>query len=498
MWNLNRLAAAMILTCVFTVSFCSAGTVDCEIKGAKLVRAVRESEDWIHKIDSLYIRIESKSTKTPEGIAARRAGLRQQFPDGDLEPSRFPELKPMSTAILEYAFDETRVRSLNDQRDSGRELKIWDGRRLVVHEAPLHEGQEQYTLSRTFQGSFQDMLAFETSWPRAQPHAFWWDDKYIDELLDYYGHAEDSSITGRCDYRGVDCYVLDVPPRGIPGLVIVQSYPGCKSCQRRQYGLIGEARGLAGQSYRWYVGAKDHRLYGLVWLSNKKPRVEYWMLDYREVRPDCWLPMIQGCEVYEKDISGRSYVDVRTDLKVVDIRIKEPLSDELFEMELKEGVKVVDNRSGRTITYTYRPGPPELVGKVLPEFGDINTSFASEQAKDRRLLVCFWDMQQRPSRYCVRRLAEKAKDFTEKGIAVVCVHASDVDENTLYEWVKEYNIPFTIGMVRGDEEKTRFSWGVQSLPWLILTDGNHIVTAEGFVVNELDEKMVEVALRKKQ
>ncbi|MFB0554842.1 MAG: hypothetical protein ACETWQ_16175, partial [Phycisphaerae bacterium] len=231
---------------------------------------------------------------------------------------------------------------------------------------------------------------------------------------------------------------------------------------------------------------------------NKKPRVEYWMLDYREVRPDCWLPMIQGCDVYEKDIFGRSYVDVRTDLKIIDIRINELLSDELFKMEFKEGVKVVDNRSGRTITYTYRPGPPELVGKVLPEFGDINTSFASEQAKDRRLLVCFWDMQQRPSRYCVRRLAEKAKDFTEKGIAVVCVHASDVDENTLYEWVKEYNIPFTIGMVRGDEEKTRFSWGVQSLPWLILTDGNHIVTAEGFVVNELDEKMVEVALRKKQ
>lgn len=28
--------------------------------------------------------------------------------------------------------------------------------------------------------------------------------------------------------------------------------------------------------------------------------------------------MIQGCKVYEKDISSRSYVDVRTDLKVVD------------------------------------------------------------------------------------------------------------------------------------------------------------------------------------
>ena len=496
MCNHDRLTAAVILTCIFTISFSSGGTIDNKITAAKLVQAVRESENWIHEIDSLYIRIESKSTKTPEGIAARRAGLRQRFPNEDLEPSRFPELKPVTTATLENAFDETRVRFLNDQRDSGRELKIWDGRRLVVHEVPLYEGQEQYTLSRTPQSNFQDMLAFEKSWPRAQPHSFWWDDKDINELLNYYGHAEDSSITGRCDYRGVDCYVLEIPPRGITGLVIVPSYPGCKSCQRRQYGLIGEARGLAGQSFRWYVGAKDHRLYGLAWLSNKKPRVEYWMSDYREVRPGCWLPIIQGCEVYEKDVSGQSYVDVHTDLKVVDIRINEPLSDELFKMELKEGVKVVDSRFGRTITYTHKSGPPELVGKTLPEFVNIDTSFNSEQANDRRVLVCFWDMQQRPSRYYIRRLAEKARGFAEKGITVVCVHVSDIDNNTLYEWVKEYNIPFTIGIVRGNEEKTRFSWGVQSLPWLILTDSEHVINAEGFALSDLEEKIMDAGLRK--
>jgi hypothetical protein len=392
-------------------------------------------------------------------------------------------------AILESAFDKTRVRSLNDQRDSKRELKIWDGGRLAVHEEPLTEGQELYTLGRTIQGSFQDMLAFETSWPRAQPHAFWWDDKDVDEILNYYGLPEDSSMTGRCIYRGVDCHVLDMPPRGIAGLVIVQSYPGCKSCQRRQYGLIGEARGLAGQSYRWYVGAKDHRLYGLVWMSNKKPRVEYWMLDYREIKPGCWLPMVQGCEVYEKDGSGRSYVDVHTDLKVVDVRINEPLPDELFAMELKEGVKVVDSRYGRTITYTQKPGPPNLVGKALPEFAGIDTTFTSGQANDRKILVCFWDMQQRPSRYYIGKLKERAADFAEKGVSVLCVHASDIDGNTLNEWVKQYDVPFTVAVIEGDGEKTRFSWGVQSLPWLILTDRNHIVTAAGFGVNELTEKI---------
>ena len=44
-------------------------------------------------------------------------------------------------------------------------------------------------------------------------------------------------------------------------------------------------------------------------------------------------------------------------------------------------------------------------------------------------------------------------------------------------------------MVQGDEKKTRLNWGVKSLPWLILTDSRHVVTAEGFGVDELDDKI---------
>ena len=41
----------------------------------------------------------------------------------------------------------------------------------------------------------------------------------------------------------------------------------------------------------------------------------------------------------------------------------------------------------------------------------------------------------------------------------------------------------------GSAEQIRFNWGVKSLPWLILTDKNHIVTAEGFNIAELNEKV---------
>ena len=44
-------------------------------------------------------------------------------------------------------------------------------------------------------------------------------------------------------------------------------------------------------------------------------------------------------------------------------------------------------------------------------------------------------------------------------------------------------------------EKTRFDWGVRSLPWLILTDKENIVRAEGFSINELDERITTLSVK---
>jgi len=98
-------------------------------------------------------------------------------------------------------------------------------------------------------------------------------------------------------------------------------------------------------------------------------------------------------------------------------------------------------------------------------------------------------MSQRPSRHYVRQLAERADEVRRKGVTIVAIQATKIDEEKLGEWVKENNIPFPAGMIQGDEEKTRFAWGVRSLPWLILADKEHIVTAEGFGMAELDERI---------
>jgi len=165
-----------------------------------------------------------------------------------------------------------------------------------------------------------------------------------------------------------------------------------------------------------------------------------------------------------------------------------------FVLDVPDGTRVFDDdfpagkfkwQNGKMVSLVIRP--ISLVGKPLPKLKDSKIDLSLADADDKMILVCFWDMQQRPSRNCIMRLTKQAEQLTQKGVTVVTVQASKVDESALNEWVKKYKIPFPVGMVQGDEEKSRFIWGVRSLPWLILTDRKHVVRAEGFAISELDQ-----------
>jgi len=134
---------------------------------------------------------------------------------------------------------------------------------------------------------------------------------------------------------------------------------------------------------------------------------------------------------------------------------------------------------------------PSLVGKALPDLKELKLTLSPEDGEGKMLLVCFFDMEQRPSRYCITELDKQAEQLKQKGVTIVAVQASAVEASTLKEWVKKQSISFAVGMVAGDVEKTKFDWGVRSLPWLILSNRKHVITAEGFSVTELDKKIKE-------
>jgi hypothetical protein len=130
-----------------------------------------------------------------------------------------------------------------------------------------------------------------------------------------------------------------------------------------------------------------------------------------------------------------------------------------------------------------------LKDKPLPDMKQFGVLQDPNQAKNKMILVCFFDTDQRPSRNCMRQLSAKAQELKTKGVFIVAVHASKADDNKLRLWLQKYQINFSVGMIKADDAKTRIAWCVNSLPRLILTDKEHIVTAEGFSIAELDNKL---------
>jgi len=421
---------------------------------AELVRAVRGSENWIHDVNSFYVRIESTWTKTPKGIAARRAELKEQFPDAVLDPNRWTGLRPHSQDWIEIAFDAKRLRYLRDDPNTSWTERVWDGKLAVSHEHYMTHHQEHVYLGNDPNRIFRSLWS-GMSWLRTQPHSFWWHTPDIEQPFDFFGRPEHFKLKGQESFRKEGCHVLE-------------------------YDTRGEVKGL---TLRWDVSVADQRLRSIANVRRGRVTVRHWLDDYREVAPGCWFPMTQGYASYHRDESGQMYLSFRRDMKAVEIRVNEPLPDEIFHVELKEGVEIQDHRGKEFRRYIYVPEPPNLLGKPIPDFNDISLDCQMEKLRGKALLICFCDANQRPSRHCLRQLTDKAEYLREQNIAVLVIQAEPSDEP-----IATPHETFTVGKIRNHHKQVRFTWGVRSLPWLILTDGNHVVTAEGFTLGELAEK----------
>jgi len=130
-----------------------------------------------------------------------------------------------------------------------------------------------------------------------------------------------------------------------------------------------------------------------------------------------------------------------------------------------------------------------LLNKQLPELNEFKIDISSSDYKNRMILICFFDYQQRPSRNCIIQLSKEAQELKAKDVAIVAINASKIEQNTRDEFVKKNEITFPVGMIESDSEKTQFNWGVKSLPWLILTDKKRVVQGEGLGIDDIVDKI---------
>jgi hypothetical protein len=129
-----------------------------------------------------------------------------------------------------------------------------------------------------------------------------------------------------------------------------------------------------------------------------------------------------------------------------------------------------------------------LLDTPLPALTDLSPALSQVQNSDKPLLVCLCDIQQRASRNCLSRLSQEASGLSAKGLVIVVIHVSPVSE-TNQAWLRIQDIDLPIHTWEGDFEAKKAAWAVKGLPWLILTDKEHVVTGEGLSVEEV-EKMI--------
>ncbi len=131
----------------------------------------------------------------------------------------------------------------------------------------------------------------------------------------------------------------------------------------------------------------------------------------------------------------------------------------------------------------------DLRNQPLPSFDGIDIELDADSVEDHRVLLCFMDIYQRPSRHCIENLSRQSERLKATGLQLLAIQASPVDESDLAQWMKDNEIDMTTGRVTGHVRKVRAAWGVRGLPWLILTDKEHVVTAEGFALQELNDRV---------
>lgn len=126
-----------------------------------------------------------------------------------------------------------------------------------------------------------------------------------------------------------------------------------------------------------------------------------------------------------------------------------------------------------------------LIGTKLPNLKDLGIDLPQSDIETKVILICFFDMNQRTSRHLMRQLARQSEQLQEEGVTVLAVQGAKLVKDTFNKWIKENDIRFSGGMIMDDTGKTLSTWGVKALPWLILTNRQHLVTAEGFALDEL-------------
>lgn len=232
-----------------------------------------------------------------------------------------------------------------------------------------------------------------------------------------------------------------------------------------------------------------------------------------EVSEGIWLPLKGETLIYLPDpntgarmrysavefVVDPNTIQVNTDIDDSAFAFEFPPATEVMDRIAAEGYRVLpegqkqllylmDIETGR-LTPPSQAAPKSLLGKPLGDLAALGLELDEDTLKDKPILLVFFDLEQRPSRNTLVALERMRTTLEGQGLVVIGVHAAKTDRAALDRWLGDQNVHFPVGMIAEDQVNTRATWCIESLPWLILVNDKHIVTAEGFAVADIETQL---------